>query len=293
MIAKDCQFGVIFGGQRFILLAMVDEHRNGRLVHQMRCSNILPTIPAPGSSLPGAFQITIAALLGPKHAFFNARGINYGLLQIIPEERPPTREAAKKGKSISESSRKGKGRMQTTQASSGTSRVSYCSVWHYYSSRGMSDNGLASSSELLWLPRIQALVHEGSKYHSYSSFYMICPFSYSFLLKDKSKSVPRPSPGDATGELVLYNTIGGSFSGAIIDADLHQSGEAMQIVAKPYDADTKALQENESEPDDTNETPEAPTEEGRVCQPDAEGEPSCLPLPKEDKEYAFWCEVEA
>ena len=157
----------------------------------------------------------------------------------------------------------------------------------------MSDNGLASSSELLWLPRIQALVHEGSKYHSYSSFYMICPFSYSFLLKDKSKSVPRPSPGDATGELVLSNTIGGSFSGAIIDADLHQSGEAMQIVAKPYDADTKALQENESEPDDTNETPEAPTEEGRVCQPDAEGEPSCLPLPKEDKEYAFWCEVEA
>ena len=251
MIAKDCQFGVIFGGQQFILLAMVDEHRNGRLVHQMRCSNILPTIPAPGSSLPGAFQITIAAPLGPKHAFFNARGINYGLLQIIPEERPPTREAAKKGKSISESSRKGKGRMQTTQASSGTSRVSYCSVWHYYSSRGMSDNGLASSSELLWLPRIQALVHEGSKYHSYSSFYIICPFSYSFLLKDKSKSVPRPSPGDATGELVLSNTIGGSFSGAIIDADLHQSGEAMQIVAKSYDPDTKALQENESEPDDT------------------------------------------
>lgn len=128
MIAKDCQFGVIFGGQQFILLAMIDVHRNGYLVHQMRCSNILQTIPAPGNGLPGAFQITIATLLGPKHAFFNARGITYGLLQFLPEGRPPTRKAAEKGKSTSESARKEKGRMQAAQGSSGTSRVSYCCV---------------------------------------------------------------------------------------------------------------------------------------------------------------------
>lgn len=168
MIAKNCQFGVIFGGQQFILLAMVDEHRNGHLVHQMRCSNILQAIPAAGSSLPGAFQITIAALLGPKRAFFDARGITYSLLQIIPEERPPTREAAKKGRSTSESARKGKGRMQPARGSSGTSRVSYCCVWRYYSIRGISDNGLASYSELLWLPEIRTFVHEGSKLHSFS-----------------------------------------------------------------------------------------------------------------------------
>lgn len=121
---------------------------------------------------------------------------------------------------------------------------------------------------------------------------MICPFSYSYP-KDKAKSVPRSSPGDATGELVLYKTIGGSFSGAILDADLYQNGEAMQIVAKSYDPDTEALQENESGPEDTSETPEAPTEEGRACQPDPERESNCLPLPNEDKEYSFRCEVEA
>ena len=54
----------------------------------------------------------------------------------------------------------------------------------------------------------------------------------------------------------------------------------MQIVAKSYDPDTEALQENESEPEDSSETPE-------------EGDPSCLPLPNEDKEYSFRCEVEA
>lgn len=167
MIARDCQFAVIFGGQQFILLAMVDVHRNSRLLHQMRCSNILPTIPAPGNGLPGAFQITIAVLLGPKHAFFNANDMAVGILYYIPAERPPTGEDAKKGKSTLESTRKGKRRMQTAQGSSGTSRVSYCCVWHYYSSRGISDNGPASYSELLWLPRIRTLVHKGSKFHSF------------------------------------------------------------------------------------------------------------------------------
>ena len=162
MIAKDCQLAVIFGGQRFILLAMVDYFSNGHLVHQLQCSDILDTIPA-NDSLPGAFKVTIAALLGPKNSFFNTNGMAVGIAYVLPAERPPTREAAKKGKSTSGSARKGKGRMQTAQGSSGTSRVSYCCGWHYCSRRGISDNGLASYSELLWLPRIQPLVHEGSK----------------------------------------------------------------------------------------------------------------------------------
>ena len=82
MIANNCQFAIIFGGQRFILLAMVDHLRNGNIVHQLRCSDILRTIPGPNYGLPGAFQITIAALLGPKHVFFNANGMTVGILQV-------------------------------------------------------------------------------------------------------------------------------------------------------------------------------------------------------------------
>lgn len=167
MIAKDCQFGIIFGGQQFILLAMVDYFRNGHIVHQLQCSDILDTIPA-NDSLPGGLKVTIAALLGLKNSFLNANGMAVGIAYVIPTERPPTREAAKKGRSTSESARKGKGRMQPARGSSGTSRVSYCCVWRYYSIRGISDNGLASYSELLWLPEIRTLVHEGSKLHSFS-----------------------------------------------------------------------------------------------------------------------------
>lgn len=54
MIENNCQLGVIFGGKRFILLAIVDELHNDNIVHQMRCSDILQAIPAPGSSSPGA-----------------------------------------------------------------------------------------------------------------------------------------------------------------------------------------------------------------------------------------------
>lgn len=81
MIAHNCQFAVIFGGQNFILLAMVDLHRNRGLVHQLQCSDILQTIPDPNTGLSGAFQVTIAVLLGPKEAFFDANGITFGIIQ--------------------------------------------------------------------------------------------------------------------------------------------------------------------------------------------------------------------
>ena len=60
---------------------MVDLHRNRGIVHQLQCSNILQTIPDPDTGLPGAFQVTAAALLGPKEAFFNVNGTPFGIIQ--------------------------------------------------------------------------------------------------------------------------------------------------------------------------------------------------------------------
>lgn len=127
MIARNCQLAVVFGGNRFLFFSMIDYVHNGDIVHQLQCSPILDTIPA-NDNLPGAFKVTIAALLGPKNSFFRANGMAIGLAYVIPATRPPPREAAKKSKSASQSSRKGKGRGQTGQSSSGTSRVSHCCV---------------------------------------------------------------------------------------------------------------------------------------------------------------------
>ena len=79
MIADSCQFGVVSGGNESILFAVVEYERGGNIVHQMQCSDILPSFPAPGSNTASLLRVTIAALLGAKNTFFQDSGIPVGI----------------------------------------------------------------------------------------------------------------------------------------------------------------------------------------------------------------------
>ena len=122
MIANSCQLGVLFGGKRFILFLMLDQVRNGQIIHQMQCSPILDTSPGGGS--PGLIQVTIAALLGSKDAFFKATNIRAGLTVVREEpeskgkkiRKQPFRKAAKKRSSSSQTGQKRKKRTGTARA---------------------------------------------------------------------------------------------------------------------------------------------------------------------------------
>jgi len=115
MVAHDCQLGVLFGGKQFILFLIIDQVRNGQIIHQMRCSPILETAPNDGS--PSLIQVTIAALLGVKDAFFKETNIRTGITVTNKEEespKPPMKEAAKKANLSFQKAQKRNGRIGGT-----------------------------------------------------------------------------------------------------------------------------------------------------------------------------------
>lgn len=109
-----------------MLFAIVDRIINRNTVHQMLCSPILETAPDPSSNLPGAIQVTIAALLASKRDFFEAHmsdtaGITVGHREGVTRQ---LRSASKAAKSDDRPQAKGK---ETAQdVTGGTGNVSVC-----------------------------------------------------------------------------------------------------------------------------------------------------------------------
>lgn len=67
--------------------------RDGQVIHQMHCSDILQAVPNDGS--PGLMQVIVAALLGSKNTFFTMTNILSGLT-IVHETESKEKEGQKR-----------------------------------------------------------------------------------------------------------------------------------------------------------------------------------------------------
>lgn len=132
MISEPCQFGVVFGGQRFIMFAMEDGLRGGRAIHRLRCSEVMGTSSSDNNH-PDLTQVTIAALLGPKEAAVRSLGMHVGSSVSNRKREPRRSERFKRSESASQSSKemRKEGISTAGTAVSNAKAISVCDPWYH------------------------------------------------------------------------------------------------------------------------------------------------------------------
>jgi hypothetical protein len=93
MIANSCHFGMLFGGDQFMLFVMQETtDSQGQVEDQMLCSRILDTTTTTGART--AIQVSIAMLLGERYMFLKDQGLSAGIAGGTEVQRPVAQPAS-------------------------------------------------------------------------------------------------------------------------------------------------------------------------------------------------------